>query len=490
MKTVLIVEDEKLIRQGIKTMIQRSGVPIDVIMESSNGETALEIVKQQDIDVMFTDVRMPKMDGIELVRRIREQDLKQPPYIVVISGYDDFFYAVEMLRNGVREYILKPVEREKIIQILMKLNEEIKQREERNRTDRKIGNQQIKYLLTVKNVQEEEIALLEQKYEEHFFRDGYVVCVYDKQTDVEENEDVIRLTDLEYGDVCIIEKKRQEELLSTELNHSCVGISRIHYGLHELKGAYTEAFDARKRAFCMQKATVYATEEQPQVPEALRQQAAKLLGEQVRMQRVQLIGTDKTEELIEQWNRLFEEAKKQHILPDELCEAIESFLDETGKIYRNTITEKDMEVMLQYRYIFAYTDIAEYETYFMDWVLELHNRINSQLDNNRNQQKIKQAVDYIKENYNKDLNMAVVSNYISMNYSLFSFLFKQYVGQNFVGYLKETRIAEAKKLLEYTDMKVVEISQAVGYDNEKHFMKIFKSVCGVSPSEYRKNMTQ
>ena len=95
---------------------------------------------------------------------------------------------------------------------------------------------------------------------------------------------------------------------------------------------------------------------------------------------------------------------------------------------------------------------------------------------------------YIKENYDKNLNMAVVSNYISMNYSLFSYSFKQYTGNNFVNYLKNLRMEEAKKLLAKTDMRVVEISQKVGYDNEKHFMTTFKSSCGVSPSEYRKNM--
>lgn len=109
-------------------------------------------------------------------------------------------------------------------------------------------------------------------------------------------------------------------------------------------------------------------------------------------------------------------------------------------------------------------------------------------DTNKNKQKIQQAVEYIKENYSKDLNMAVVSNYISMNYSLFSYSFKQYTGSNFVNYLKTIRMEEAKKLLVETDMRVIEVSQAVGYDNEKHFMKIFKGACGVSPSEYRKNM--
>ena len=84
--------------------------------------------------------------------------------------------------------------------------------------------------------------------------------------------------------------------------------------------------------------------------------------------------------------------------------------------------------------------------------------------------------------------MAVVSNYLSMNYSQFSYSFKQYTGTSFVNYMKEIRIREAKKLLQDTDLKVQEISARVGYDNEKHFMKTFRGQCGVSPSEYRRNM--
>lgn len=81
----------------------------------------------------------------------------------------------------------------------------------------------------------------------------------------------------------------------------------------------------------------------------------------------------------------------------------------------------------------------------------------------------------------------MVSNYVSMNYSLFSIAFKDCVGINFVNYLKDIRIAEAKRLLETTDEKILDISRKVGYDNEKHFMKIFKNICGISPSEYRRN---
>ena len=72
---------------------------------------ALEILREQEIEVMFTDIRMPKMDGIELVQKM--QSFEHVPLTVAVSGYDDFTYAVEMMRNGVREYLLKPIETER-----------------------------------------------------------------------------------------------------------------------------------------------------------------------------------------------------------------------------------------------------------------------------------------------------------------------------------------------------------------------------------------
>ena len=125
MKRVIIAEDEKMIRQGIRVMVQRSGIEIEEIIECKNGLEALEIIKEKKVDVMITDIRMPKMDGITLVKEISH--LSHKPKIIVISGYDDFSYAVELLRGGAREYLLKPIEREKLIEVLKKLESEVKE---------------------------------------------------------------------------------------------------------------------------------------------------------------------------------------------------------------------------------------------------------------------------------------------------------------------------------------------------------------------------
>lgn len=484
MKTVLIVEDEKMIRQGIKTMILRSGVPVEVIMECNNGETALEVIQEQKIDVMFTDIRMPKMDGIELVKKM--QMCEHVPLTVAISGYDDFSYAVEMLRGGVREYILKPIEREKIVEVLKKLNAEIENRQEAVRENKKLGYQQMKHLMLLANMTEDEMQILERQYEKDFYQEPYVLCCQNQKERGElANEHYIYLKEIEDNDVFVVKEDALHLLLKNELNHGYIGISGVHNGLRELGEAYMQARAMRKKAFCRaQEQVYYGTEEH--LPEKLVLEAGKLISDSAKLQRVQLIGTDRTEEVEKVWHQFFFEVENGRISPEQYEECMREFLDETARTYRNTIGEDSRIEVL--RRLFCEDCIVPYKEKILAWILELHENVNRQLDVNRNSQKIKQAVDYIEENYAKDLNMAVVSNHISMNYSLFSYSFKQYTGSNFVNYLKDIRMREAKRLLTDTDMRIIEISQEVGYENEKHFMKIFKASCGVSPSEYRKNM--
>lgn len=486
MKNVLIVEDEKMIRQGIKTMVQRSGVPVEVILECNNGETALEVIKEQKIDVMFTDIRMPKMDGIELVKQM--QKCEHIPLTVAISGYDDFSYAVEMMRQGVREYILKPIERQKIIDILVKLNQEIEQGKEKDKTIRKIGIQQIKYLLQSDEIEDKELETLKVQYGDTFYQGEYVICCTPCVVGTEnERNPYIYLEGMPQGDIYIVEMEQLSFLLCNELKNGHIGISAPHRGLEELHIAYIEAIQMRRKAFCRGTEKEVWTDREEKIPEKLREEAKKLLDSSARMQRVQLIGTDRWEELQLNWNKFFAEAERGRILPEEFERCMQEVLDEIAQIYRNLMEERE-DQWKKLRMYLEYPDLKAYQETLLDFMKEMQQTINNRLDSNQNKQKIQQAITYVEENFAKDLNMAVVSNYISMNYSLFSYSFKQYTGSNFVNYLKDIRMREAKRLLSETDQKIIEISQAVGYENEKHFMKIFKAACGVSPSEFRKNM--
>ena len=333
MKTLLIVEDEKMIRQGIKTMVQRSGVPVEVILECNNGETALEVIKEHKIDVMFTDIRMPKMDGIELVKQM--QSCEHVPLTVAISGYDDFAYAVEMLRNGVREYILKPIEREKIVGILKKLNDELESKKDADQTNQKIGYQQMKHIILGDAMTEEERAVVEKQYAEHFYNEPYrVCCQYTQKRDFPAGgaQNYIFLEELAENDVFIVPEEKCTLLLKNELQDGYVGISSVHDGIRALKQAYEEACAMRKMAFARNKMQVFYTEEKERIPEKLLADAAKLAESSANMQRVQLMGTERLEEIEKSMNQLFFETKNGRIAPEMFEECVKNFLEEVQKI--------------------------------------------------------------------------------------------------------------------------------------------------------------
>ena len=122
-----------------------------------------------------------------------------------------------------------------------------------------------------------------------------------------------------------------------------------------------------------------------------------------------------------------------------------------------------------------------------NWLDDFCTKTTAAFSNFENKQKIHQAVQYVQAHFSEPLNMAEVSNRVSMNYSMFSTLFKQYTGVNFVNYLQNLRINEAKRLLETTDRHIYEIGRRAGFSDDKHFLKIFKSATGFSPTEYRKS---
>lgn len=483
MDTVLIVEDEKLIRQGIKSMILRSGVPVQTIMECNNGLMALEILKEQSVDVMFTDIRMPKMDGITLVQNM--QELEHRPLTVVISGYDEFSYAVEMLRKGVREYILKPVDREQITSIMQMLEKELIARKEEQETNRQMGYQQLRYLCVSQGLSEAEKELICKSYGDSFFQREYVVCCSNYETEEEElNSACIYLKNVEEQQVFLVEYENKGFLLKNELRGCYVGCSEPAFGLAKLHTAFTQAREARKKAFalCERLVTYESGMEKDTAETALNENDIQQLESMVHM-----LGTNRVEEAVQAARDLVKAVRKDGYSIDLFQKQICHFFMRVAKNYENVLKVKE-ENVLELQEIYRYQTIEEYEVILVNWMYQFHELISEEFDDYKTKQKVQMALGFIHENYNKELNMAVVSNHISMNYSLFSQVFKQYTGKNFVNYLKELRVQEAKRLLEETDMRIVDISYAIGYENEKHFMKLFKAVCGVSPTEYRKNV--
>ncbi|MFH7820530.1 response regulator transcription factor [Neobacillus thermocopriae] len=126
-KTILIVDDEPRTRQGLKKYLETWANGNYQIFTSSNGEEAIKLMKQHKVHILITDIRMPEITGLQMLRMAKEQCIF--PVIIVISAYSEFEYAQEALRLGVINYLLKPISKKALIEAVEVAIKEVEKKE-------------------------------------------------------------------------------------------------------------------------------------------------------------------------------------------------------------------------------------------------------------------------------------------------------------------------------------------------------------------------
>ena len=113
---IVIVEDEPRIREGIAMLLGRLGPEYQVVASAENGKIGLEKILETRPDLIITDVKMPEMDGVQMLTALRQQGIQTQA--VVLSAYSDFSYAQKTMKLGVKDYLLKPIDRESFLEVL------------------------------------------------------------------------------------------------------------------------------------------------------------------------------------------------------------------------------------------------------------------------------------------------------------------------------------------------------------------------------------
>ena len=467
MKTILVVEDEKLIRQGLVTMIRRAPVEVEEILQARNGDQALEVLHDHTVDLLITDIRMPGMDGIELVRRT--QSLPHPPLAIVISGYDDFNYAVEMLRSGVKDYLLKPVERQKLYDVLQRLDEEWKSANRENENEQQMRRQALRYLMLDGTVPDAERDRLVDRYWSQDAHMGYrVLYSRDAVENLPASESV---QDIAGGWAYLLPVGTDTAALP-----GCTGLSAAHTGPAELHTAYDEALTAYRLSWFADAAAVRTYTDAAAPNREVDEKAIQKI--------VQMLGASRWQEASAALRGLVEQVRRGELSPAAMESAVQELTRQLLAAYRTMLPpDGDLTVISD---LWRYPNAESYLQEVRTWMEKFTQRLLQEFDDYRNKQKIRDAVLYIQKNYAAPINMAVVSNEVSMNYSLFSVLFKQYVGTNFVSYLQSIRLEETRRLLRETDLRINEIGRRVGFTDDKNFLKVFKAAQGITPNEYRR----
>lgn len=513
MRKVLIVDDEKNIRLGLKAMIAREFPETYAFEFAGDGEEALALMERIPVDIVITDIRMPVMDGITLINRI--QDFYEKPAVLILSGHDDFHYAKEAIRCEVKEYLLKPIVRDELSRTLLRLEKELKQKEQlyeqlSSSMQQRAAFQesQLSYLLRSTHLTDAELCSKLQGIEMQWLDKGFQVGVLQYRGTIQGmgHTDFLARIHAEIGNaperfrmkralvwgnenqlVLIAEhgelfQHLAERIAGTGYFTYSMGLSTPAHGMTRLQTAYQEAQQAMKYTFLLSVPGVVRFENMSQKSRNF------VLPTETIKKIANMLGTDRDKEMT---------ALLMEVLDINTVSRFDiSYLEAVSRAFNEHVFDKvfhvyggeSVEILRLFKKV---GDISNF-TYFHDYfhsVEGLLHRLNDYVRSMKTFQfdhkEMKKAVQYMQENYCKDLNMTIVSNYVSLNYSYFSQAFKEYTGESFVHYLKKLRIDRARELLTTTDYKIYEISEMSGFENTKHFSRVFKEMEGVSPQEYR-----
>ncbi len=479
--TIIIADDDKLIRAGIKKIILENLEGEHEIFEAKNGKKAIELCEKIRPQVIITDIQMPEMGGVELMQQISQW--KHPPAIIVLSGFNDFNYTKSALTSGAIDYILKPVDTNEILGALRRamLHFEKTEKGFKERTLHKI----------IKDGYSEGI-----KIEGDFF----CVCVSVAEsaqeifgkTPPEAAEDfftgIAPLYILERRKnffIALLEQNGIEHIKSDSLFECCaVGVSEKCQNLSELRKISAQAYSALLKAFF---ADENAREE-------------KING-------IYYYASSNLELDFNEIDRLYEKfiAAIDTTSYDGIQKIVDALFDFSG-VEKNARGEKLRYIhdKIAGSFVKRYAQFHESDSYLYTKSLMIENvhRANtiSEWKKNisdyafyvasllRNKQEkypfITKAVIYIKKHFAEEISMTTVANEVNSNYTWFSEKFKEQVGVNFNDYLKNYRIEQAKALMEKGIYRVYEVSEKVGFKDVKYFMKIFHEANGMSPGKW------
>ncbi|MFY0758775.1 response regulator transcription factor [Metabacillus dongyingensis] len=506
---ILIVDDEPIICQGLRLTIPWETYGIEVVGEAFDGKQALEYLFQHPIDIVLTDVRMPEMDGIQLAKAIYEQ--APQTRVIVISGYEEFEYAREAFRWGVKDYLLKPVDIDELLKILQKLKVDIALEHE---SDQKQHHDQIQQYFTQLILSKQPVN--DVVLEEHTF------CVIGSELE---------------NYATLIERYSQWELEQIRLQWKNMFSSLFSNSHHKIFSFFTHP--NLLLTFCYTEQEAYTLENDidfllKKVKEDWNGIApltfgvsnifqdfstAKIAFEQVleglehketlnspifinKLEKQQRKSYTKINELILVEALFRQDMNELKIHVDQLFESLSSkqyhfsaIVEVCCELYK-TIERRIREVLGESPLIdsnFHISKPIDLHTYNSnEWLKRLFLEDLEKcltLITNENMGKkswvVEKAKVYILSHFHRDLKASEVANEIHITPNYFSMIFKKEFGQSFNEYLNELRIEKAKRLLTETSDRIFEIAEEVGYKEYKYFVQVFRKNTGMSPTVYR-----
>ncbi|MCD1261162.1 response regulator [Paenibacillus athensensis] len=540
MLNLLIVEDERTVREGLLTMIDWSALGIHIYGQAENGLEALRLLESGDVDLLLTDIRMPIIDGLQLIAEVQSRKLDIA--CVLLSGFSDFEYAQKALRLGVVDYLIKPCSPRDIrttfqsvvqrVQDKMRVAADLTGLQFELRMNRKLATSQLllQWMQAPKLQNEDRKALMNQAQMSIAAQHVLVIAIHPDGKSLRElklpprDMELIKYAigniaqeTLEHALLQPIEVaiKEQEvlavcngtyeltldklnkglERLQNNLNQylkvsATIGVSDSKESIDLLSEAYREAHEAVQMRFYKGAGNCffYRNVPSPAAPAAepgSDTDLVKLEQSIVDQLRAGLYAEALND--TELWLTGFHDPNLYdrstiNMHTYSLVVRLLHLAEELGVAERLS-TETFKSLPAQIDVLETYEELAGLVSKAIQQLVEALN------SNKTPRRKIQQALDYIARHYNSPgISLAGVAKELFVSSTYLSTLFKQELGINFLDYVHQYRIEKAKAMLQSGDHKIQSIAKEVGYFDEAHFTKTFKKWAGILPSQYKKNI--
>ena len=522
MKSVLIADDEIHVRSLLKHLIHWDEFELILKGEFDNAEDVVSFVKQEKVDIIITDIMMPGMNGIEMIKTVKE--IQNQCRFILISGYRDFEFAQAAVKLGVSDYILKPLNEEEVNTVLKTLASE------------KDENQEELYKKTVlrQNFREilegerklDDLGMAEEKYGMHFEKEGVFrvlllgFCSCSEEENIEKcageilqvlkksirefctEQETFQVSRLRYNVVIQIRKGMEVQVLRTldttyrELSKEDRSFTAANFYLavgkavddiNEIKSSAQSAAFFLSGRLVWGKQRVYVADILPQ--------ADRLLGESIQIEPAVIRRFERSVEAIDEAGiksvirQVFEEYQKQSeqnfmlyfYMVYELGNHLALVLNRLNIHPRET---KELQARLE-KLTENCDTIQTLRSAAEKFCIDTMNKyLADKKDHGLSY--VHFAREYIEQHYAEEITLNLIAEKAHVNPAYLSTIFKENTGVNYSAYLTSVRVERAKRLLEQLDMNLSQIANAVGYSSTRYFSRTFEQETGMKPSEYRR----
>lgn len=500
---VLIVDDEYIMRQGLRYMINWEQEGYEIVGEATNGKDALKMTEELQPHIIISDIVMPLLDGVDFSDAVHKMYPKIQ--MIILSGYDKFEYVKRTLMNGVVDYILKPtLNPVELINVLKKAAARIPGYRLSD-DDGTVSYERTMERYLLGHDQQMDVGMFRQIFPTDYFC-IYAVNIHKENSARQDMSDILHKK---------MERYRQEQITIPNLmmlireEQAVILFGHTQSQKELLKGQVQELNDQ----LVMLCENVFGVLSQPftnieQVNEIYQKDIVRNLDKGFYYEKEPLLkveGMRGEEREIEKFdffrfNRMLG-ARQYNEALELLHHYEEELLDRQADVYRmknqmknmiytylDFLTLPDHEKESRRYDFFHMIDGTAYDTQYRDAMTEILEQLQilSGQKPTFNDKRMDRMISYIAKNYREDLKLEDLATEFNFNYHYLSAYFNQQMKEGFSDYLNRIRIEKACEMLEENQLSIAEISGEVGYSEHSYFCRVFKKVTGKTPSVWRR----